>query len=116
MKIFEYFNQLQNGNVDTFIEECLNQLIFREIESNKFLIKNFEDSFSNHLSPNSENIAISVTTQSDQDNRNEGFFINNNNCFHNLIQYDLQPYDVDFNKVEIIINYEIFKNIILNII
>lgn len=75
----------------------MNQLIFREIESNKFLIKNFEDSFSNVSTSNNE--TTSSTIDPNQSNKNEGFFINNNNCFHNLIQYDLQPYDADFNKV-----------------
>ncbi len=76
----------------------MNQLIFREIESNKFLIKNFEDSFSNYTPSNTD---ITTTIQSDQDNRNQEYFINFNNCFHNLIQYDLQPYDKDFNQVKI---------------
>ncbi|CAF0714496.1 unnamed protein product [Brachionus calyciflorus] len=83
----------QNSYLDAFIDESLNTLVLKEVESSKFLVRHFEDSILNAFNINSENPSERSNVQK---NSSEGYFIDRNECFSNLIQYDLQPHDTEF--------------------
>ncbi|RNA21254.1 hypothetical protein BpHYR1_020360, partial [Brachionus plicatilis] len=91
MEIPQLLN-LQNGYIDSFINESLNTLVLKDIESSKFLVKHFEDSLFN--SENKSEICADRLNISN--NSSEAYFIDRNECFSNLIQFDLQPHDSEF--------------------
>ena len=79
-----------------FIDVCLNSLAFKELESSKFLIKQFEDSIINTVKPILNSPPELNQMYQDaiaNDHTSENFFMNNHGCFNNLIQFDLQPHD-----------------------
>ena len=92
----DYLFQLQNAQLDSFINESLNSLAFKELETSKFIIQQFEETFMN--SPiASEAAQLNLESESNSDI----FYSNNNRCFNNLIQYELEPHDKELNDVKI---------------
>ncbi len=75
---------LQNAQIDSFIDESLSSLVFKELEYSKFLIGQFEESF--------------IKSECNESN-SDMFYSNNNTCFNNLIQFELESHDPTLNKV-----------------
>lgn len=83
------------------------------------MIRQLEESVINSSTPSLTSTLLSDTNKSlplsneitqktiINDNTSEIYFLDNNNCFNNLIQYDLQPHDpeeVGLNKLYRILN------------
>ena len=88
--------------MDLFINECLNSLAFKERETSDFLIRLFNELLVNNSMNSSSDSSGSAsgpssTAQATYVNEfaSENHYLNNNNCFNNLIQFELQPYDED---------------------
>ncbi len=93
------YSKLQNAQLDSFINESLNTLAYKELETSKFVIRQFQESF---LSPSDCSAATNDNVKfakSDSESNSDIFYSNNNSCFNNLIQYDIQPHDKTLNKV-----------------
>ena len=78
----------------------MNTLAYKELETSQFLIKQFEESFMNithSLSDNNQKQQKFTPLFSEVNS--DIFYSNNNSCFNNLIQFDLQPHDKSLNKV-----------------
>ena len=60
-------------------------MVLKDIESSKFLVKHFEDS-----------LLESENRSKISDNSSEAYFFDRNECFSNLIQFELQPHDNHF--------------------
>lgn len=77
----------------------MNTLAYKELETSQFLIKQFEESFMNithSLSDNNQKQQKFTPLFSEVNS--DIFYSNNNSCFNNLIQFDLQPHDKSLNK------------------
>lgn len=91
--------KLQNGNIDNFIDECINSLIFKEIDHGQFTVRQFEEGVlksvlnSAHAPSNISDIQVYNT------NSSENFFVNSNDCFQNLVQFELESYDSEFDVI-----------------
>ena len=89
--------------MDLFINECLNSLAFKERETSDFLIRLFNELLVNNSVTNSSDspaggsVSSSNYPQATYVNEfaSENHYLNNNNCFNNLIQFELQPFDDD---------------------
>lgn len=75
---------LQNSQIDAFIDESLDSLALKELETSKFLTRQFDETFIKDIQTNS-----SIKNEGSS----ELFYTNNNKCFSNLIQYEFQPHD-----------------------
>ena len=88
--------------MDLFINECLNSLAFKERETSDFLIRLFNELLVNNSITGSSDSAGSVSSSANHPQAtyvnefaSENHYLNNNDCFNNLIQFELQPYDDD---------------------
>ena len=94
--------KLQNAQLDAFINESINTLAYKELETSHFLIKQFNETFLN--------ISDVAIVKSDKvsklfpiysETNSDIFYSDNNSCFNNLIQFELEPHDTSFTKVRI---------------
>jgi hypothetical protein len=110
--------KLQNGNLDTFIDDCLNSLVFKDIETSKFLMKQLHESINLSLvvsggegGGETETSSISDLNSSRRfsvlsqlrpihptENSSENYFLKKEDCFHNMIQFDTRVHDSDFDR------------------
>ena len=91
--------RLQNGNMDTFIDDCLNSLVFKDIESSKFLMKQFEETVDMSSQDGSQQSSHYASNALPNLNSSENFFLDKESCFQNLVQFDLKTFDPDFEKM-----------------
>ena len=90
--------------MSTFIDDCLNSLIFKDIEASKFLVKQFKESIelkldSTELGPNinqTRRFSALASNRSASINENTTYFIDKETCFNNLIQFDIKTYEPEF--------------------
>ena len=82
--------KLQNSQIDAFIDESVDSLALKELETSKFLTRQFDETFIKDIQTNS-----SIKNEGSS----ELFYTNNNKCFSNLIQYEFQPHDKSITDV-----------------
>ena len=76
----------------------MNILAFKEIETNKFITQQFEETFVNTKVHNLETNEVSHSGTA-MENFSDNYFANVNTCFNNLVQFELTSHDETIDKV-----------------
>lgn len=117
--------QLQNANLDIFLEDSIKSIVLKDIEVSKFLVRQFDEAmnlsetYGSTVGANSTDTASQLSASSilSSQNTSENYFLSKESCFNNIIQFDLKLCDPDFDvTTTILTNMPLYKNVLYSIL